>query len=332
MLHSILRVSTITILTIPASLALAQDDMNGDDTTADDMANGDVVVDDTTMSPERSEIKTGTDWRYSLNLSGIYQFETDLEHDGDVSVGRLGARMTGFKPLSPDARVRFDLAYSGDIYDFGGDNDFGDDPWDTAHTFQAGVAWEWDLDPSWSAFAGPLLRFSGESGADFGDAITYGGVVGAVYDVDANLQLGLGLSIATELEDGTRFVPFPIVDWQINEQWSLETVGYGASVRPTGLELSYDAGGWEYAIGGGYHYREFRLDDDDVAPDGIGEENGFPVWFRASHQLDDNFRVDLYAGIMFNGEFDLDDDGGDAIVDVDYDDAFFLGVSAGWTW
>src|SRR6185503_2748585 len=112
------------------------------------------------------------------------------------------------------------VAYRFSAYDFSRP-----EPWDDIHTFRATVLAHYAIDERWTVFGGPSIAVSGESDADVSDAVTFGGALGATYRFSESLVLGVGFTASTEIEDDARLRPLVIVNWQINDRWSLES-GY----------------------------------------------------------------------------------------------------------
>ena len=83
------------------------------------------------------------------------------------------------------------------------------------------------------------------------------------------------------------------------------------------------AAGWDLTP---FRWSRFRLDDDAVAPDGVGTDESVPLWFRTSWGANDNFRVSGLLGLSINGELELEDSGGNSINTVDADPAAFVGL------
>ena len=76
---------------------------------------------------------------------------------------------------------------------------------------------------------------------------------------------------------------------------------------------------WSLAAGAHFEYRRFRLDDNGVAPDGVGEESGLPIWGRVTYEFNDSITCDLYLGLLTFDQLRLDDSGGNRIGEADAD-------------
>jgi hypothetical protein len=189
----------------------------------------------------------------------------------------------------------------------------------------------YDLSNDLSAFGGPVLQFSREDGADWGDSFTGGAILGASYECSDDLTLGGGVGVVSQIEDDVRFFPIIIVNWKISDTLRVASGGSAASSRAdiglTGVELVWTPiERWEFAIGAAKEFNRFRLSEDNAIADGVGEDEYFPLWLRASCDVNDDISLSAMAGISLNGQIKLEDSDGDSIDEDDYDPAPFIGV------
>ncbi len=291
--------------------------------------NHDEPITDNARRPVNGQTSNGG-LRISFDAAIGYQFETDLDDDGDYSVFRSGARLNIGSQLSDSVGLNLRLRYRHDDFDFS-DDAFGltESPWSGIHTvgidamFQVGVSDELRL------FFGPSVQSAWESGADFDDGITIGGTIGFSYRVTDDLTLGLMAGIRDEIEDDVDVIVLPLVEWDISDHWRIGSVGGPSSFLVSGVQLSYRPDdSWLFGLGAGYSRNRFRLDDDGVAPDGVGEESGVPIWFGIGYRPSNTTELDFIAGLLIGGELRLEDDHGRTIETEDTDPAPFIGVAA----
>ena len=122
--------------------------------------------------------------------------------------------------------------------------------------------------------------------------------------------------------------PFLSLDWAITENLRLTNPLRAGPTGPAGLELSYTFNhDWVLGAGGAYRDVRFRLDDEGVAPDGVGQESAIPAWLRVSKEFGESFSIDLYAGYAFAGNLRLEDKVGDRFASKEYDSTPFLAFS-----
>ena len=266
-------------------------------------------------------------------------FSTDFDSgEGDVGVAR------GFLSASASGMSGDDLSWSLDYqaesssYSFGPSGTLvsaaGGTPWGdvTSQLLVPGVTFV--LDPRWRLTTRLLLQFAQESGASFGDSITYGGIVAASYSFSETLTLGLGALAMTRLEDDLLVVPQFIIDWQPSSDFRVSNFA-GPEAFPGGAGLegiwnlgSIDDHAFELALGGRYSSRRFLLDESgsSARANGIATDEGLPIWIRATVRGKCGGRLDLVAGMQIMGQMELDDAAGNELASVDVEPAPFVGI------
>ena len=82
-------------------------------------------------------------------------------------------------------------------------------------------------------------------------------------------------------------------------------------------------------LGGGGVYRtfRFRLDEEGVAPNGIGENEGIVTFLRLVRSGDNGLDLDFYVGATLDGKLELKNFDGDKLATSDYDPAPFVAVT-----
>jgi outer membrane receptor protein involved in Fe transport len=174
----------------------------------------------------------------------------------------------------------------------------------------------------------PSLRFNAESGASLGDGRTVGLLAGAGYRVNDRLTIGPGIGVFSELEDSASFFPILVIDWKITDSLSLETGRGFAASRGPGLQLRWTySPTWEFAAGARYEKTRFRLDDDGVAPGGVGEDTAVPLFALAEYTLSPNARLSVFGGIEVDASVRLEDASGRKVSESDLSNAPFFGAS-----
>jgi hypothetical protein len=141
------------------------------------------------------------------------------------------------------------------------------------------------------------------------------------------LVLGIGAGVFRQIDE-TKVFPFLIVNWQIDDKWRLSNPFRGGPAGGAGLELVYTIDdNWEAAGGGTWRDYRFRLSENGPNPNGIGQNQGIPLFARLSRRLGPNARLDLYAGAVVAGEIKLRDSGGNTLVSSDYNAAPLVGLT-----
>lgn len=264
-----------------------------------------------TPAVEPQESKDLNTW---MSLSYAHLFETDFD-DGPVDVERDSLlAIAGHRfALSDSVGLVTQAAYQLSAYDFSGD---GGALWDDIHQLTLLMIFDWKLDENWSLFGGGLFRFSAESGADFDESLTGGGLGGFQYTWSENLKTGLLLGAMSQIEDDAAVLPLPLMTWKFAESWKfrlgvsqLGAVGYGP-------ELSWMASEkWELGFGASYQSRRYRLDTLDQ----VGEETSLPIYARFGWHPTPSSTIELMAGVAVAGEVRMETKGGSKIFDEDID-------------
>jgi hypothetical protein len=272
------------------------------------------------QAPVRSKVG---DTEFSISAFPLYQFDTDLEGGGDYNVKRYFFRFDAGRQMTTDIKAGIGLSYDYEDWDFTGATGFRDVPWGDIHRSGIDLSFQYAGIEDWTVFFLPSLQSARESGAEWGDSFQTGAVLAASYRFSPKLTLGLGAGLFTGLED-TQVFPFVVIRWQITDNLMLTNPFRPGPTGPAGLELIYTIDkNWQIAAGSAWRSFRFRLDDQEPAPEGIGEVNLIPTWARVTWRLDRRFSLDLYTGISFDGDLKLEDRNGNEIDKVDQDTALF---------
>ena len=281
--------------------------------------------------------KKSTTW--SVSGGDIYQFDTDIDGGGSFSENRLFIGGGISYEFTPSLTIDFKVASEIDDYDFKGGGAFtapaGGTPWKTTTDITMRGLGRWKIDDSWRVFLGGVVSWAAETDADIAKAFTGGGLFGASYTFSEDLTLGAGVQISTRLEDDLLYIPSPIIDWRITEQFFISNVrgpvGYPASLSVEAvLYLSKEM---NISLGTRYEYRRFRLDDSGpiAIPNGVGTNSGFPVWVRYEWRPVPEIRIHLLGGVSFGQRLELDDRDGYQLSKQNVDVAPFVGLFLGFT-
>lgn len=256
---------------------------------------------------------------YSLLGYGVYQFNTDLSANqfGDVNVYRVGSVLNASIPQ--DARGAWGVLFGAEYSRYEWKEPTINpgpvaDPFDRVFGLILGGKYEYQFNRDWFGWAGAAITSWGEDRAQFSETITGGVQLGGGYTFNEDFNLGLWVSVASELEETANVFVFPIIDWQIDDHWSMGT-------RPIGLrgglfDLTYDINpSWAVVADLSYQQRTFRLDNDAYAPGGAARDILVPAnigvrWTPEGHdvellgqigiQLYQEYRVQDAAGNVLN--------------------------------
>lgn len=275
---------------------------------------------------------------FSLNAAfdayAEHAFASDLDDpdQGSVSVTRVGGVLDVVIPLREGHKLipSFGSEYS--RYNFDEDTLIAgtDQPWDDVLEHRVGLTYQGKVNEHWGVIAGGSLDASYQTGADFGDSLTYGARLGATYTRDEKLTIGLGVAAFTRLEDGVLIIPFPVINWKISEQWSVRTGSRG--VRGLRGEVVYSPfERFSFSVGAGVEGREFRLDEDGPISGGVGRDWRVPVSFIAQWHVAKQVTLRGEVGAHFFQSYTIDDINGNEVADADAGMAPFVGVGVAFT-
>jgi len=278
---------------------------------------------DLTDTPSRVQV--------SLHASALYSTSADFDDaGGEVGVFRAGGGVGIGVSLSQTMGLRFGFDTEQSFYDFGGPVTLApgtSDPWEDIHTYDFNAQLSAGVDEHWSWFVGGTVKSSGESGADFGDSLTYGGFGGVRYKVSESLTVGVGVAVSSRLEDDARVFVLPAIEWQIDDFWSVgswDLAGQGG-----GYALRYQpSDDLTLGIGAAYIPREFRLDENGPVPGGVGRDDRVPVVFFAAWSPDPSFSVQADVGADVYGKLEVLNASGAKLGEDETNTAFTFGVSA----
>lgn len=261
---------------------------------------------------------------FSLRSQGSYLASADIDDGGEVGIARLGPTL-GIR-YAPDRTASLDLSLGAEFsfYDFddatgiiaGGDpaGDFAEYTLGLRYTAQAADRWWW--------FVGGQASWASEESDNLGDGFTAGGIGGATYQVNDSLRIGLGIAVRSRIEDDVLVYPLPIIDWQINDQWSLGTTD-------NGLRLTYAPfEDWSFFAAAGWDSHEYRLLSDGPIPDGVMRDDHIPVVAGVHWRPDPHVEIEASLGMSVWNQYEFLNSAGDEIADTDSDAALMAGLSA----
>jgi len=263
----------------------------------------------------------------SASLSGIYQFDTDLDHGGDFrwAAGIVSGSVT--RQITPQFSAGLALRYDYEDWKFSRPVAFGGvAPWSHLNAPNISLDLGYAFDPDLQVGISPLFGWAFASGAKTSDALTYGAILVATKVFSPSLMLGAGVGVVRQIDD-TKVFPFLIVNWQIDDRWRLGNPFPAGPAGGAGLELTYAPDDrWEFAGGSAYRSTRYRLDDAGIAPGGVGENRYFPLFARVSRNFGAQTKVDFYAGVALGGRLKLANANGNTIAKDDYSTAPLIGA------
>jgi hypothetical protein len=71
----------------------------------------------------------------------------------------------------------------------------------------------------------------------------------------------------------------------------------------------------------------FRLDEQGLSPDGVGEDRAFPIFAGITYTHSPRLQLSLVGGVEVGGKLGVYDKDGNEIVRESYDPAPFIGLA-----
>jgi Domain of unknown function (DUF6268) len=269
------------------------------------------------------ESRAGTGGRFSLGVSGEWLFDTDIDNDrGSVSVGRFAIEPGLRMPVLERSLLSLGFEYEFSDYQFDRDESTGlsllplapgEDLFDAFQQYGVRATLINPIDERRSWFIGGGVAYTGELGADFGDSLTYAAFGGFRYKLSDSVDVGFGLGYVTRLEDDGFPIPVPQIQWQINDRWRLDVGSQGPRA-----DLWYKATD-DLNLGAsiGWLRREWRLDNDGAAPEGVFRDSAVPLLFNVDWSPSERISVEASAGVAFARTLKIYDKEGDELAEED---------------
>lgn len=252
-----------------------------------------------------------------------WQGEADIDGGGKLQVNRFDVGLLGRTHFADRWRWNNTFFFAVNDYDFDGGG-----PWNTILNTRLASSLTYSIDDHWGVTGGGVFIFTPESGADWGDSFTGGGLVAGEYRASKSLFVSLGVAVISQIEDDVTVTPSVVFQWLPDDHWTLRV---GAVPASGGAAAAAEAAyriidPLEVGLGVIYNQRRFRLDDSGPVRDGVGEDNNLPLRFRLGWNITPQIGLHLLAGVALAGEVQIDDSNGNKLADSDYDPAPYIGL------
>lgn len=274
--------------------------------------------------PAAEELQVSEPIRPYARVGVEHAFERRLRDvAGDMGVTRASYVVGVVIPAAP----RLDLdVYAGQVWSY---YDFKNsalvagaaDPWDAVMETRIGVEATIYASDAWTFLFG-LDAFSGmEPDAEFEDSLGGGAKVLALYNAGPRVVVGGGVYVRSRLaEDDPLIVPAFVVQWHIDEHWSVSNAGVpGARVTYSpSAEYSFFAQVRSF-------FHDFVLDDDGPLPGGAASHLGVEYSLGAAWHVSERFSVRGRAGLQ-SSEIDVHNAAGVEVASTEINSQVFVGV------
>lgn len=265
-------------------------------------------------------------WGYQIDGLAAYQGDADLSEGGEFSASRIFLRTTALYTFQDDTSLGVSASFGRLDYNFSQANN---QPWEDIRDIRVAAPLRFGVGNATTVFISPQVRWDYQSGAEASDGRTYGVFAGVAWKLNERLTIGPAFGVFSQIEDNDiDFFPALLVDWDINDRWNLNTgSGIGATQGP-GLTLSYALSDtMNLALSARYERIRFRLDDDGLAPNGVGEDKSIPVVISFGYNPNPGVSLNVFAGAELDGRLTLDDANGTELSRQSYDTAPLVGAA-----
>lgn len=266
----------------------------------------------------------------TLETRGSYSFEADLESTGDYTVGRAALVLSYDIPVLDRSTLGFSLSTRRSEYDFSGATGLapGGEPIGGATAYGLSARFIHPYDRTYAFIGGLSVEWSGEDGADFGDAAVLAGFGAVAWKVNDDLTLTFGIQATDQLEDDVRVLPVIGVEWQLAENLRLTSAEVGQVLADGGgaglglvLQSTEDLA---LIVGAAFTSDEFRLDETGSIPDGVLRDDRVLLGIGARHEPSEAVSLGLGIGAVVWSNIETLDASGSGIGDEDGDPAPFI--------
>ena len=184
-------------------------------------------------------------WQSFFSVTPIWQGSANIDNGGDFDAAGVGIRAGTGSGFGAGHRAGVTFHYDYLDYNFSSRTAFGEAPWGQMQRFGLSVPLVFSGADGWFYGITPSVEWSRENGADLGESATYGGILSATKAFAPDQRLGLGLGMFSDIEE-TRVIPILVVNWRLNDRWSLVNPLPAGPAGPAGFELNYRFdNGWD---------------------------------------------------------------------------------------
>lgn len=268
-------------------------------------------------------------WRHSLAAASFHMPRTNLDQGGESELTSYHFQAGAKRRINRAMSLGVKLSYGYHEREFTGSDGFAAlEPW--GDTTRVGFTGALLVHSNGGLSYGlrPFVNTFSETGDLNSDTLSYGTGLAVVSRLSRDHRLGIGARLSREIDGSVGVKPFVLVDWRFNEHWELRNPSEPDVVGAAGLELNFKPNDdWRIAVAGVYHSTEFRLDDQGVAPAGIGKNSGLIAFLRVDRKWSSGLEMKGYLGATFNGKLEVEDAEGRRLARTDYDTMPLAGLA-----
>ena len=264
----------------------------------------------------------------SVNVNAINQFNTNTTAGGSFNWQDANISLNNRYQLDTNSSIGISVRDGYQNWSWSNISGYGTQtPWKGIQSPGIGLSYFQKLDADWTAGFAPIVDWVAENGVGTAGAATYGAIGSAAKRYSNDLTIGLGTGVFRQV-DKTKVFPFLLINWKINEKWTLNNPLPAGPSGGAGLELTYAlANKWKIAGGAAYRSYRFRLSNSNYTPNGIGQNTFIPVFTRLSYAINRGTSADLYLAANVGGKLSVTDVNGATPYSTNYQTGLALAFS-----
>ncbi len=272
--------------------------------------------------------------------SPILDITGEKTYDGKIgegdSAGKVGKTFSGISLIVPvhfDTQAKLELKLRADqiSYDWNDAEKIvfskGHAPWDKLRSADMRLRYVRNHTKNWSSLVGVNLGAAWEDETE--DSYSYGGFLGAICRTRLNLSYMIGAGVIREPED-IIYLPVFGITWNgVGENGSGWSIGLG--MPKTEIRYSFHEV-LDIYCNATINIMTYRLrDENKVSPSGLLNMTDFTGGLFTDIHLMKPLRLSLGLTYLFGREWEIQNQDGDTIQNVDIEDALGMSVSLSWT-
>ncbi|WP_163930535.1 DUF6268 family outer membrane beta-barrel protein [Paraferrimonas sp. SM1919] len=270
-----------------------------------------ILVTLTTLPAIAEEKKSGRpSWSYpAVTVSGYSVMNADSELAAGDSIKRdsYGLSLNYRQPISRHWFTSLSARYDILNFDFSSDTLFRNNiaRFEDVKRYGGSLTLGYRSDDSWMYMLSPSFQYAYSQQANAADASSWGVVAMAFKTFKSGNAFGLGLAYLNDIND-VRVMPYPVITWQINDEWKLTNPFEAGFTGRAGLEIGYSGiQNWQFGFGSAYRVERFLADQAKNTIE-VSEVVNF---LRGSYFFSKETSVSAYLGYKVASELELNDSG-----------------------
>lgn len=251
---------------------------------------------------------------FELTLRGTYFTPADGDRM-NVGLSRAAVRAGTRFPLNAQLLLALGVEWEHSFYNFDGlENALPgatDGEIDGLDSYSTSVGLNYLASKQWSYFGLASASISGDSGADIGDALRFGGLGGVRYAFSPRLAARLGIGAFTQLEDNVIVLPVIGIEWKPDTKWDINL-----GLPETGVAY-HATRSLDLFLRGALEFKDYRLSGDGLLDDAVFRDHGIGFAVGTTWAPAESISFEVGLGATFDRSISIDNRNGDELIDED---------------